>query len=146
MFLLRKWTAKSPFFSQKSYQIGSYRTYTGRYESEVCILPQRLEVFSNVWHVFRHLQNRYSVSSLSNIIVRFSAHLGNFLQFQHTQQAAVSNTRPANLRKNEDFKRIIGPSSLFSQKHWILTLKCFLQFLMWPARPCFQFHATRETL
>jgi len=29
MFLLRKWTAKSPFFSQKSYQIGSYRTYTG---------------------------------------------------------------------------------------------------------------------
>jgi len=35
----------------------------------------------------------------------------------------VSKTRPANIRKNGDFKRNIGPIGQFSQKHWILTQK-----------------------
>jgi len=40
--------------------------------------------------------------------------------------------RPANIRKNGDFKRNIGPIGLFSQKHWILTQKCFLHFKCGP--------------
>jgi len=79
-----------------------------------------------------------------NLIVWFSINLiapgtGSLCKERTTLKAAVSNTRPANIRKNVDFKRNIGPIGLFSQKK-------FLHFLMRPTRPCFQSLAALETL
>jgi len=54
--------------------------------------------------------------------------------------------RPANIRKNGDFIRNIGPIGLFSLKHWILTQIKNSTFLMRTTRPCFQSQAALETL
>ncbi len=53
--------------------------------------------------------------------------------------------RPANIRKNEDFKRNIWQIGLFSQKYWKLIEKDYY-FLMRPAKPYFKSHADREAL
>jgi hypothetical protein len=67
-------------------------------------------------------------------------------QWSQTRGPREGSMRPANIRKNGDFKRNIGPIGLFSQKHCILTQKNFFIFLMRPARPYFQSHAARVTL
>ncbi len=67
-------------------------------------------------------------------------------QWSQTRGPREGPMRPANIRKNGDFKRNIGPIGLFSQKHCLLTQKFFFIFLMRPARPYFQSHAARETL
>jgi len=54
--------------------------------------------------------------------------------------------RPANIRKNEDFKRKIESIGLFLKKIYSIVPIFFLIFIMRPARPCFQAHAARETL
>jgi len=67
--------------------------------------------------IILYLKNR-DFSNLCTGVARSKVHY-NWLR------AAVSNSQPVNIRKNEDFKRNVGPICPFSQKHWIFTQNNF---------------------